>query len=99
AVRALHSFPTRRSSDLAGPGTAELHLMCGYRTRERLHIGIDCNYAGLLQTVEHNSIESVQACATNAHNFHRNSVCQSIRQTVIRSEEHTSELQSPDHLV
>src|SRR5438552_6568649 len=77
----LHSFPTRRSSDLkSSPGVSHV---CRLRSNSDVGIrprtGSDrrCRGVGTLPT---------------AHGCERSS-----RRS--RSEEHTSELQSPDHLV
>src|SRR5690348_17720420 len=81
--RALHSFPTRRSSDLLlEPNQRNhdlglhldsffLHLRRGFKNRARLHLG-DLR------------IDEPEPAAPEAEH---------------RSEEHTSELQSPVHLV
>src|SRR5438552_5205415 len=85
APRALHSFPTRRSSDLFAPrasrsgedGGGEA-LRAGHRRCRGL--GEDCG--GRAKALPAGSDPRARA---------RIGTC--------RSEEHTSELQSPDHLV
>src|SRR5438552_12566381 len=76
ALRALHSFPTRRSSDLAGRAIPVVVRAAGAgadRGRVRAAWGLRLGGA---------------AGAGADHAAH-----------ALRSEEHTSELQSPDHLV
>src|SRR5207244_13524879 len=71
-LRALHSFPTRRSSDL-------------------LDLGVD----GLRLDAVPYLVEREGTSSENLPETH--AVLKRIRS--VRSEEHTSELQSPDHLV
>src|SRR5438552_11259052 len=72
--RNLHSFPTRRSSDLSGGAVAQI---CQWQSRQAVcaPIQADDSRGGL----DDDSVD----CLVNHP----------------RSEEHTSELQSPDHLV
>src|SRR5207244_13144369 len=71
----LHSFPTRRSSDL--PSTRSSRMSSSSRARWR----------GLILLTS----RAGTAMAVPARDVRRNKP--------LRSEEHTSELQSPDHLV
>src|SRR5688500_20407515 len=75
-VRDLHSFPTRRSSDLAGCAeNADQETVSTVCDGEP--IGIAVYVSDLSQTKEYEKLKS----------------------DMIRSEEHTSELQSPCNLV
>src|SRR5207244_4902179 len=76
--RALHSFPTRRSSDLWGSPKC----LCPSLSRRRV---CPASRNGLRS--ELNSARESRATKSHARPVGR------------RSEEHTSELQSPDHLV
>src|SRR5438094_2639816 len=74
--RDLHSFPTRRSSDLAQcVRPLRLHPGC------LLHAVIDVDVRAAVRRLEADSIDAL------------------VRPTSARSEEHTSELQSPYDLV
>src|SRR5207253_11045758 len=73
--RDLHSFPTRRSSDLYLEGFTE-------RSKINVDLEISENFGRLPSDLETAIFRIVQECLTN-----------------IRSEEHTSELQSRGHLV
>src|SRR5438552_19153829 len=75
--RALHSFPTRRSSDLAPLAVAELRAATGQHERVARGRSFDQPAARRVR----------RRCGRAA--LHQPA----------RSEEHTSELQSPDHLV
>src|SRR5207244_12412828 len=85
----LHSFPTRRSSDLRSKLIACFSVCAGWRTENRrLRMKIRSATAAKLALHLQIAISTVMPrLITNGKN-----------QTV-RSEEHTSELQSPDHLV
>src|SRR5438552_10875377 len=76
ARRDLHSFPTRRSSDLL---QAQVRGVRGAGQHQR---GVD-----------------LVADHPGAVALHHVAQLQQLRDVVERSEEHTSELQSPDHLV
>src|SRR5438552_9836886 len=78
--RPLHSFPTRRSSDLLGTG-----ILPGTTRKPAPPNGPSRGMA---------SSGTTTACFNSAP---MNPGC--TRGPVRRSEEHTSELQSPDHLV
>src|SRR5207244_12182372 len=85
-LRDLDSFPTRRSSDL-GPGG-----YCGPS---------NCNYSHVISV---DPLDANRLFAGGAqHGLWRCSNCGAApvwtNTTSLRSEEHTSELQSPDHLV
>src|SRR5690348_17493364 len=75
--RDLHSFPTRRSSDLGTPVTVALADVDGLHMINR-NLGMAAGDQYLL-TIAHRLAQAVPAGG--------------------RSEEHTSELQSPVHLV
>src|SRR5207244_12930867 len=89
ALRSLHSFPTRRSSDLA------VHLFAGTL------------YQG--EPIEANYLQRCRIGRSSGSMFPRHSArsrmelcgCGRVQSPSFspRSEEHTSELQSPDHLV
>src|SRR5207253_7266139 len=79
--RHLHSFPTRRSSDLH---LERLHLeIHGVLCREHQHRQV---LAAIAQGAQH--LEARQRRKTQVEHEH-----------IVRSEEHTSELQSRGHLV
>src|SRR5207244_5187059 len=84
-----HSLPTRRSSDLAPPAP---------RPPERSHARAFpslCSIAPRFHEISPAAAESAFACCSVFHTLSRRS--RVLPRT--RSEEHTSELQSPDHLV
>src|SRR5439155_19747075 len=80
APRDLHSFPTRRSSDLVGLGER--------RTQVALRVGLPSGRIGRRWRRE---VDDVQTAARSA--------VRRARVRRVRSEEHTSELQSRGHLV
>src|SRR5205085_2962922 len=82
--RGLHSFPTRRSSDLAG---------AAYDAGERIFVDMDRKTRLL---AEHD-VETANQRTTARH--HDPPVHDVARQLGRRSEEHTSELQSQSNLV
>src|SRR5438045_4466732 len=80
-VRALHSFPTRRSSDLSG------NLADGIQQLRKAHL------AGGIQVGIHILTQELDVRISHARHL------AGFRQYRVRSEEHTSELQSLRHLV
>src|SRR5689334_23628849 len=80
---ALHSFPTRRSSDL-------VELDGVGRVRGRGHLGSLRSTACALSHVHVKHTECPGSCLTR---------CETTNRLQNRSEEHTSELQSQFHLV
>src|SRR5207244_13179051 len=85
----LHRFPTRRSSDL-GSFTLQSVVMEYVTTRLIAEVTSEIKQGRFSRLVEH----SLELAPSQEY----------VRQTqqrllVARSEEHTSELQSPDHLV
>src|SRR5207244_11982362 len=93
----LHSFPTRRSSDLLPvDAMQEFKVIANNYSAEFGHsTGGVVTMSTRSGTNEfHGSIfESLRNDALDARNFF------AAKKSPIRSEEHTSELQSPDHLV
>src|SRR5690606_41863161 len=89
--RALPSFPTRRSSDLIdfdGVGAVmKIGVEKGRSTRKDIKLGICGEHGG--------DPQSVMFC----HKIGLDYVSCSPRRVPIRSEEHTSELQSRENLV
>src|SRR5690348_18154674 len=82
AHRDLHSFPTRRSSDLkAGSG------------REALEILLRTDVAVVLMDVSMPELDGFEMAEIIRQHP------RFLKTAIIRSEEHTSELQSPVHLV
>src|SRR5207244_13515012 len=89
APRRLHPFPTRRSSDLAHGTSRERPVSASQLGRRADTAG------GSARPVAHGE-QSAEAGVSEAS---RAWAARRARLTVPRSEEHTSELQSPDHLV
>src|SRR5207244_13185187 len=94
---ALHPFPTRRSSDLAGKSTL-MRILAGVYPKGE--------YAGTLlvkgKVASFGGVRDAKAAGvTMIHQelglFPELTVAENL--LLERSEEHTSELQSPDHLV
>src|SRR5207244_9789545 len=88
----LHSFPTRRSSDLL-PKT-----ICPSWEEK-----VAWEYVSPSKSAAGTQLRHWAGCALRAHSP-RNELSSGswhprTRQEALRSEEHTSELQSPDHLV
>src|SRR5690606_41484844 len=88
----LHSFPTRRSSDLCGIKRCNairdpflcFHESCMTTFRESImHTNIV--FSGVMREFTHRASEIFMLCRRTA--------------TMLRSEEHTSELQSRENLV
>src|SRR5207244_10977305 len=88
-LRHLHSFPTRRSSDLANPAQAK-SLAQDLVVKEHVQY-----LAGFYFTPDAMAVTPLLEQA-NVPMVIMNAATSAI---VTRSEEHTSELQSPDHLV
>src|SRR5688572_31778853 len=82
APRDLHSFPTRRSSDLVEPLVVVLHLVAVGQERGALHV------RGL--------VEEPEALVPVLRDLQ---VAEADLADALRSEEHTSELQSQSNLV
>src|SRR5437867_5818718 len=81
--RALHSFPTRRSSDLMGISASRLPVV-----GNGAHLGAP----ELLKVAGADVMENMLVTVANWSN-------EGQRELIERSEEHTSELQSPYDLV
>src|SRR5947208_529276 len=95
--RALHSFPTRRSSDL----TEVARMYADQRPDTVIHLaarvgGIGANRENPGRFFYENAIMGIELIEQARINGIEKFVQVG---TVCRSEEHTSELQSPDHLV
>src|SRR5207244_10429379 len=92
APPSLLSFPTRRSSDLHAARLRLVDLLefvCRQHSHHVHHVGREPRHAAVGA--------AVAAVLHPAHGTHRIFVTAML--THVRSEEHTSELQSPDHLV
>src|SRR5207248_11692944 len=83
AHRYLHSFPTRRSSDLIGSGSFRL---------------ASCEFVDGFALIRHLTVSSF-LCFIHEKLFHSRPNCVTLPALTQRSEEHTSELQSPYDLV
>src|SRR5207253_11466015 len=97
--RVLHSFPTRRSSDLVQPPqsvphTTNLRIVAG-DFHERVE-----HAAGRRYLIELGVAEYLAATSYTIGSINRHKGCQAIAciSSQDRSEEHTSELQSRGHL-
>src|SRR5690606_41920463 len=90
-LRALHSFPTRRSSDLADPNVV---LVGEMRDLETISLALTAAELGLLVMGTLHTKSAAQTISRVADAF---PVDQQV--SVRRSEEHTSELQSRENLV
>src|SRR5207244_11192765 len=88
APRASHPFPTRRSSDLHAP--AAVPEICRGKP-----MALVIGHRGAPALAQENTIAGFLAAAR----LGADGVELDVRRTADRSEEHTSELQSPDHLV
>src|SRR5207244_11232800 len=95
----LHSFPTRRSSDLGPvPFGVHDHWLVQYPDTP-LESGADVVVAGLELQAEHllhRTADHVQIAQPGE--LARPAAGADQPALLVRSEEHTSELQSPDHL-
>src|SRR5207244_6126879 len=86
----LHTFPTRRSSDLVAPQGQNVET--GLRGRRAL---VTAASKGLgFASARALAAEGCQVAIASSNAQHIEAAAQALR-----SEEHTSELQSPDHLV
>src|SRR5207244_8374838 len=87
-LRDLHSFPTRRSSDLVQLRGAEIRVRRIVLVQSanfgvaKQHAAATVRLQAMLVRIDHHGVR-----VSNPHKHG------------LRSEEHTSELQSPDHLV
>src|SRR5690606_39758106 len=86
AIRHLHSFPTRRSSDLSS-STFPLPTSCATRLRVTLATGITTPISAAASRPKSKSF-----CSSTFVNV-------GVKSRFTRSEEHTSELQSRENLV
>src|SRR5207244_12879632 len=91
----LLSFPTRRSSDLAPLVLAQRRLPGGM-VDQRIE-GLDIAAMGELWPIDHRRADPGGVLAAQFERVHADLLRQHVEDA--RSEEHTSELQSPDHLV
>src|SRR5207244_9245738 len=92
--RHLHSFPTRRSSDLTTPEHAELkEIAKNCVTRHHAH-----HYLGFAET-QWKLFQKETPPHVKPLLYVYRVLLTGIHLMWTRSEEHTSELQSPDHLV
>src|SRR5207244_11667018 len=91
------SFPTRRSSDLARVTAATLSDMHSAITSA---IGAlkGSLHGGANEAVFH-ILEAIDASGADPIDYVKGMLAQKTKIPGFRSEEHTSELQSPDHLV
>src|SRR5207253_7879324 len=89
-LRALHSFPTRRSSDLQ----SKLRMVVGQNAR-RSHVELKRSQIWILLYLL-NELVSESSCVRF---FIDGNLSSRLVVTYDRSEEHTSELQSRGHLV
>src|SRR5207244_6177451 len=95
--RALHPFPTRRSSDLIGD----------WRQAEKIAVRSSCGGERSGGNRGQEGPVPVSTCPSASHALvYARRTCAGLRPQQLavtprdaRSEEHTSELQSPDHLV
>src|SRR5947208_944360 len=94
APRYLHSFPTRRSSDLF---RLYYQLVAGLQAHYGQQLGIgrtlDAATVGSGWNIEMSAVRELALPAARMARLH------GLNLATWRSEEHTSELQSPDHLV
>src|SRR5207244_11898376 len=89
-----NSFPTRRSSDLLREASEIVNLICSLN-REILQ----CNQNIIKLREESISISDIIALELQSRALQQKVFLLREQYQVVRSEEHTSELQSPDHLV
>src|SRR5207253_8228976 len=97
AHRHLHSFPTRRSSDLVGMKRAEEMILSG-----RVYTAEEMHAAGVVDVLVEDGTGEAAVQDYIRRNERRRNGLQAVfscRQHFHRSEEHTSELQSRGHLV
>src|SRR5207244_5858582 len=95
SARSLPSFPTRRSSDLVTALASLTLLVFIARTERRLHAS---SASLLLVPTRWSGTRTESRPALSALRV-RSRVSSNGKKGTVRSEEHTSELQSPDHLV
>src|SRR5207244_13472915 len=95
----LAAFPTRRSSDLAS------RFVAGETIDEAMSTVRDLNASNLSASLDLlgesvlHAEEAQRACRTYLDLLERIHGAKANANVSVRSEEHTSELQSPDHLV
>src|SRR5690606_41837688 len=92
AVRHLHSFPTRRSSDLVIPGKSVIGLEIPNVNREIVYL------SEILRSDKYDQIKSPLALALGK-DIGGAPIVVDLAKMPHRSEEHTSELQSRENLV
>src|SRR5207244_11882431 len=91
-----HAFPTRRSSDLGMHPPTERRLAPGDLVTTELTPCVDGYYAQICRTLVLGEPSKTQERAFAVYDEALEAGIAAVRP---RSEEHTSELQSPDHLV
>src|SRR5205823_13124582 len=91
----LHSFPTRRSSDLLVTASRQQCLNCSSIGRARTAPG----NIGKPQRNKRSSHSTYRKAACTFSGVHSASNALTFRPSALRSEEHTSELQSLAYLV
>src|SRR5690606_41118023 len=97
ALTGLHSFPTRRSSDLRGVDPANQSCQ---RRCIRYHLEyIATGFAAAENCEVHARCGEVEPAYPCAERYDRRCIRQHAVSRAVRSEEHTSELQSRENLV
>ena len=79
-------FGIAAGAEPARDGAAELHFVRRDGTGERLHVGVDRDEIGFVQSVEHDAIERIRAGAADADDFDRNDFLFAFRQAVVAVE-------------
>src|SRR5690606_39646734 len=97
ALRALHPFPTRRSSDLGLDGVASERHQVSAEVLEESSTWQSPSGSRVDVLIAPLRITYSELCRLPSRN--RNSLRASGRRRLMRSEEHTSELQSRENLV
>src|SRR5207244_13170106 len=97
--RAIRSFPTRRSSDLHARASAAERAMDAMSHEIRSPLSAIIRYSEALRMGRVHNLTPAQRAGIAQINADAVELLElAVRRLDARSEEHTSELQSPDHL-
>src|SRR5690606_40616242 len=97
--RACHSCPTRRSADLRGPGGAELSAPTAWVPRSKPVWFTELGCPAVDKGANQPNVFVDPKSAENAMPYHSGGArSDGMQRRFLRSEEHTSELESREHL-
>ena len=79
----IANFGVAACAQAAGDRATELHFVRSNRACQRLHVGVNRQDLGSLQSIEHDPVERVETGAANADNFDWNRVLPPLGEAVV----------------